>query len=121
MPLPKIPNNFFEVTNKLNTQKDEITTTLRAARDSVYVINKELSREYFRQESVSTLKANVEHLKIIVNQEDIKNSEHDISDLIKAINDGEEALSLIDPISEGSKNTVIVDQFIDEVLNEQSK
>jgi len=76
---------------------EEIQTTIKAARDSVWVINNELQKisenESMTDEVKKTIQRNVEHLKIIVSDPQVSASGEDISDLHSAISAGETELN----------------------------
>lgn len=95
MPMPKLPSQ--EVLSPAEpTAAEKVAGTIRAARDSVWVIDQELSLETFRRESLNTLKANVGHLEIVVASEEVKSSGQDITDLTSAIARGKEAIALLE-------------------------
>jgi len=74
---------------------EEIQSTVKAARDSVWVIEDSISRLYEDPESEklkASIERNVSHLKLVVASPDIANSSEDISDLNSAILAGEAAL-----------------------------
>lgn len=74
----------------------EILGTITAARDSVWVINDSIHKiatEGNTEELKGNLERNVGHLKIVTTDEEIVNSGNDISDLFKAIQDGETVLA----------------------------
>jgi len=75
---------------------EEILGTIKAARDSVWVINDSLEKlangDEFTVEINGNIDRNVSHLKLVVGNPEIANSEEDISDLHQAITDGENKL-----------------------------
>lgn len=99
MPMPNLP--VQEAPEPVLTEAEKVLATIRAARDSVWVINKELSLETFTNNSLSTLTANVGHLELVVASDPVKNSGEDISDLIDAINRGKEAIALLESATTG--------------------
>lgn len=76
---------------------EQIQATIRAARDSVWVINDEIEKLANGQPADSQRKGNitrnVEHLKLVVADQEIIDSGDDISDLHTAIADGEAKLA----------------------------
>jgi hypothetical protein len=88
---------------------------LNSAKDSVSLIENELSKKYFHEDSLNLLTANVEHLKIVVNMEEVKESLYDLSDLHQAINNGTEAIKLL-TIKEPDQQKI--DEFINSIINE---
>lgn len=75
---------------------EEIQQIIKAARDSIWVIEDSIARldagDQHTNEIKNTIDRNVNHLKIIVADQEIANSEHDISDLYAAILLGESKL-----------------------------
>lgn len=119
MNMPKIPENFSNIQLAIEPTEDEkIDRTINAALDSVWVIDNELSKEYFSQDSYNILKANVGHLEIVLNSENIKNSNRDLTKLQDAVTRGKTALGIINNTTVLNSNEV--DAFIQEILNEQS-
>lgn len=99
--LPAIPPDFNQQTEPVvMTIDDQINSAINCAMDSVYVINKELSQEFFNKDSFDLINRNVEHLKIVLDSDDIKNSGKDLSTLQLAVDNGTLALEYI------SNNTV---------------
>lgn len=76
--------------------QEQILGTIRAARDSVWVINDQLSKlaagTAMNDEIKGNLERNVGHLKLVVANPQISGSGEDISDLNTAITNGEAAL-----------------------------
>lgn len=80
-----------------NRSLEEIQFTIRIARDSVGVVNDEIEKlnsgEPATKDRHGILDRNVEHLKIIVSNQDVIDSNEDISDLHEAITAGEAKLA----------------------------
>lgn len=115
MNMPKIPENFFSVVeNNIFSEDEKIDQTINSAMDSVWVIDNELSKEYFSKNSYNLLKANKDHLELVINAENIKNSNRDLTALTAAIERAKQAILLLD-----NSNTQQVDDFIQTILNEQ--
>lgn len=76
---------------------EQIQATIRAARDSVWVINDEIAKLDAGQPATDERKGNIErnvaHLKLVVADPEIANSGEDISDLHAAIAAGEAKLA----------------------------
>jgi hypothetical protein len=76
---------------------EEIQSTIRAARDSVWVISDEIEKLGTRGELTNDGRGNIErnvgHLKIVVSSTEITESGEDISDLHSSIAAGEQALA----------------------------
>lgn len=76
---------------------EQIQGTIRAARDSVWVISDEIQKLADGQPATTERKGNIErnvsHLKIIVADQEIIDSGEDISDLNAAITTGEAKLA----------------------------
>lgn len=76
---------------------EQIQKTIRAARDSVWVINNELQKisegVSLTEEIRGNIERNVAHLKIVVSNSEISESGEDISDLHSAITAGETELN----------------------------
>ena len=72
---------------------EEIQATIKAARDSVWVVNDEIAKLDAGQPANNERKGNIErnvgHLKLVVANPEIANSGEDISDLNAAIVAGE--------------------------------
>jgi ribonucleotide monophosphatase NagD (HAD superfamily) len=66
----------------------EISQTISAARDSVWVVNDEILKESISKNNVEWVKRNVEHLNIIMSDKHVIGSGEDLSDLTQAIQDG---------------------------------
>jgi ribonucleotide monophosphatase NagD (HAD superfamily) len=66
----------------------EIAQTISAARDSVWVVGNEISKEDITKENVQTVQRNVSHLELVMSSEHVTGSEEDLSDLTAAIEDG---------------------------------
>jgi hypothetical protein len=77
--------------------QQEVEATIRAARDSVWVINNEIAKKTaagsLSDNGRGNIERNVAHLEIVTSSPDIINSGQDISDLLAAITDGKAALS----------------------------
>ncbi len=95
MHMPKLPENWSVVNSEPLPVEHTVQDTLRIARDSVWVIEEELKLEYFRLESLSLLEANVGHLEIVVNSDEVKNSNEDYTDLVNAISLGKQAITIL--------------------------
>lgn len=76
---------------------EEIQGTIRAARDSVWVIEDEIAKlvdgKNPSKESQQNIERNVAHLKLIVSDASISSSSEDITDLHAAIAAGEAKLA----------------------------
>ena len=76
---------------------EQITGTIRAARDSVWVVTDSLEKLANGSELTNELRGNIErnvgHLKLVVANPEISGSGQDISDLHAAITNGEAALA----------------------------
>lgn len=76
---------------------EQIQGTIRAARDSVWVISDEIQKLADGQPATTERKGNIErnvsHLKIVVADQEIIDSGEDISDLNAAITTGEAKLA----------------------------
>lgn len=77
--------------------QEEIQGTLKAARDSVWVIDDSLAKLAGGAQPTDEIKnaidRNVSHLKLVVGNPDIANSGEDISDINAAITSGEAKLA----------------------------
>lgn len=77
--------------------QEQIEGTIRAARDSVWVITDTLAKlaagESLDDQHRGNIERNVSHLKLVVANPEIANSGQDISDLVQAIAAGEEKLA----------------------------
>ena len=75
----------------------EVLHTIRAARDSVWVIEDSLAKiaagETLSDELRGNIDRNVEHLKLVVGNPDVSGSGEDISDLHNAIIQGSAAIA----------------------------
>ena len=82
-----------------NTPKtlEQIQGTIRAARDSVWVITDQIEKltagETPNNNSKGNIERNVSHLKLVVSDTEITNSGENISDLTAAIAAGEAKLA----------------------------
>jgi hypothetical protein len=82
-----------------NTPKtlEQIQGTIRAARDSVWVITDQIEKltagETPNNNSKGNIERNVSHLKLVVSDTEITNSGENISDLTAAITAGEAKLA----------------------------
>ncbi len=72
----------------------EILQTISAARDSVWVIGDEILKENTNKNNIQTIQRNVAHLRIVMSGEHIIGSGEDLSDLTKAIEDGDAFIEL---------------------------
>lgn len=76
---------------------EQIQGTIRAARDSVWVINDELQKlsegGSLTEQGRGNIQRNVDHLKLVVADSEISGSGKDISDLHAAITAGEAELN----------------------------
>jgi hypothetical protein len=76
---------------------EQIRETIRIARDSVWVITDELEKLNAggtpNKNAKGNIDRNVSHLKLIVADQEIIDSDEDISDLIEAIEVGEAKLA----------------------------
>lgn len=72
----------------------EIARTISAARDSVWVVGDEISKENITKENVQTVQRNVSHLELVMSNEYVTGSEADLSDLTDAIQDGNAFIEL---------------------------
>jgi ribonucleotide monophosphatase NagD (HAD superfamily) len=72
----------------------EIAQTISAARDSVWVISDEISKENITKQNVQSVQRNIAHLEIVMSNENVTGSEEDLSDLTKAIQDGNAFVAL---------------------------
>lgn len=76
---------------------EQIQGTIRAARDSVWVINNELQKlsesGSLTEQGRSNIQRNVDHLKLVVADSEISGSGENISDLHDAISAGETELN----------------------------
>ena len=76
--------------------QEEVNNYLRAARDSVWVINEELSKLAKGETPSDQIKGNIErnvgHLEIVVDREEVKTMGGDISELNTAITAGKAKL-----------------------------
>lgn len=74
-----------------------VLSTIRAARDSVWVIEDSLTKiatgQLLSENLRGIIERNVEHLKIVVTDIEVINSEEDISDLHNAITQGSAAIA----------------------------
>jgi hypothetical protein len=75
----------------------QIDNMIKAARDSVWVINNEIEKltngDAPSLEAKGNIERNVAHLKLVVANQEVIDSEKDISDLQTAISDGESKLA----------------------------
>jgi hypothetical protein len=76
---------------------EQIKQTIKAARDSVWVVTNEIEKlvagQPANKERKGNIERNVQHLKIIVADQEIIDSGEDIADLIAAIATGEAKLA----------------------------
>ena len=79
------------------TPQERVDGTVRAARDSVWVINDELEKKQQRNELTAEGRGNIErnvaHLEIVMSDPQVVELGGDLSDLIAAIADGKAALA----------------------------
>ena len=75
---------------------EELQQTIRAARDSVWVVSDEIEKLTTRGKLINEGRGNIErnvgHLKLVVSDTEIVGSGEDISDLYAGIAAGEQAL-----------------------------
>jgi len=78
------------------TPQQRVDGTVRAARDSVWVVNDEIQKKSDRgeltQEGRGNIERNVAHLEIVMSDPQIIELGGDLSDLTAAITDGKAAL-----------------------------
>lgn len=76
---------------------EQIAETVRAARDSVWVVNDELEKlannQPWNNERKGNIERNVAHLELVMSNSEISNSGLDLSDLTAAINAGKAELA----------------------------
>jgi hypothetical protein len=76
---------------------EEIQGNIRAARDSVWVIDNELEKLLNGQPATTEIRdsidRNVSHLKLVVADQELIDSGEDISDLLSASTNGEKMLA----------------------------
>ena len=76
---------------------EKVKGTIRAARDSVWVVNNEIQKMQeagsLSETGRNSIKRNVEHLKLVVVNPTVISSGEDIVDLQTAITNGEETLN----------------------------
>jgi hypothetical protein len=79
------------------TPQERVDGTVRAARDSVWVINDELEKKQQRNELTAEGRGNIErnvaHLEIVMSDPQVVELGGDLSDLTAAITDGKAALA----------------------------
>lgn len=68
--------------------EQEIAQTISAARDSVWVINDEMSKENIIAENVKAVQRNVAHLDVVMSIDHVTDSGEDLSDITAAITAG---------------------------------
>lgn len=75
----------------------DVQQTIRAAKDSVWVIEDTIAKldsgAQFTEDLYGDIERNVSHLKIVVAKDEVKDSGEDISDLNAAIQSGEAKMS----------------------------
>lgn len=80
-----------------NMTQEEIEGTVRAARDSVWVINEEIAKLAnnmpWNEERKGNIERNVAHLEIVMSKSEISESGLDLSDLTAAIAGGKQELT----------------------------
>lgn len=78
------------------TEQEKVDATVRAARDSVWVVNDEIQKKADRgeltQEGRGNIERNVAHLEIVMADPKIVELGGDLSDLTAAITNGKAAL-----------------------------
>lgn len=76
---------------------EQIQGTIRAARDSVWVVNNEIEKMQaagsLSEQGRNNIQRNVDHLKLVVADSEITDSGEDISDLHTTITTGETTLA----------------------------
>jgi len=76
---------------------EQIRGTIRAARDSVWVISDEIEKLDAggtpNENAKGNIDRNVSHLKLVVSDQEILDSDEDISDIIEVIEVGEAKLA----------------------------
>lgn len=81
----------------MSMTQEQIQGTIKAARDSVWVVNDSLEKLTNGAEPTDEIKGNIDrnvsHLKLVVANPEIANSGEDISDLYQAITAGEAKLA----------------------------
>lgn len=84
--------------NDQSMTQEQIEGTVRAARDSVWVINDELSKLAnnmpWNEERKGNIERNVAHLELVMANPEISGSGLDLSDLTAAINAGKQELTV---------------------------
>jgi hypothetical protein len=79
------------------TPQERVDGTVRAARDSVWVINDELEKKQQRNELTAEGRGNIErnvaHLEIVMSDPQVVELGGDLADLTAAIADGKAALA----------------------------
>ena len=86
------------MTEEATTDAEKAANQVKSAMDSVDLINNLLADEGKTQEKVDTVRRNVEHLKIVVARDVVKNSAEDLAPLHTAITAGDTFLaSLVTP------------------------
>lgn len=79
------------------TEQERVDGTVRAARDSVWVVTDELQKKQERgeltQEGRGNIERNVAHLEIVMADPKVVELGGDLSDLTAAINNGKAALA----------------------------
>jgi hypothetical protein len=83
-----IKNNKEKNMEEQTPTLEEILGTIKAARDSVWVIDSSIEKEVITEGIIDDVKRNVAHLQIVTSSEHIINSGEDISDLLAAIENG---------------------------------
>ena len=78
------------------TEQERVDATVRAARDSVWVVNDEIQKKADRgeltQEGRGNIERNVAHLEIVMSDPKIVELGGDLSDITAAITNGKAAL-----------------------------
>lgn len=86
-----------EVVETPEMKLERIQRTINVARDSVWVVNRELQilarGEPWSEERKGSITRNVGHLKWVVSNDEVLQSGLDISDLVAAVTAGEQELN----------------------------
>lgn len=79
------------------TPQQRVEGTIRAARDSVWVVEDELAKlaagQPWNSERKGNIERNVAHLELVMANPDVSGSGQDLSDLTAAINNGKAELA----------------------------
>jgi hypothetical protein len=71
--------------------EEELSSTIKSMRDSVWAINDGISQEY-SEEVYNYIQRNVGHLNIMMSNPEISESGQDLSDIIESITIGQQYL-----------------------------